>query len=80
LAGCTMTKPKACPRPMPPPHTHPTNPTPPHSTPSCSYGAEQGQGAVREAVAKTFYPNMRSVGPRWGVLVVCVCLWGVYGR
>lgn len=24
----------------------------------CSYGAEQGQGALREALASTFYPGM----------------------
>ena len=24
------------------------------------YGAEQGQGPLREALAKTFYPNMRA--------------------
>lgn len=24
----------------------------------CSYGAEQGQGALREAIAKTFYPGL----------------------
>lgn len=29
-------------------------PPPPHSR----YGAEQGQGALREAVAKTFYPGL----------------------
>lgn len=25
---------------------------------SCRYGAEQGQGALREAIAKTFYPGL----------------------
>jgi hypothetical protein len=24
----------------------------------CRYGAEQGQGALREAIAKTFYPGL----------------------
>jgi hypothetical protein len=24
----------------------------------CRYGAEQGQGGLREAIAKTFYPGM----------------------
>lgn len=24
----------------------------------CRYGAEQGQGGLREAIAKTFYPDM----------------------
>jgi hypothetical protein len=40
-------------------------------------GAERGQGAVREAVAKTFNPGVRAEGPRWGPLG-----WGlgVYGR
>jgi LL-diaminopimelate aminotransferase len=26
---------------------------------SCRYGAEQGQGPLREALAATFYPGMR---------------------
>jgi LL-diaminopimelate aminotransferase len=26
----------------------------------CRYGAEQGQGPLREAIAKVFYPGLRS--------------------
>lgn len=51
---CTCTAPHHHPGHTPPPSTNPPPPVP------RSYGAEQGQGALREALASAFYPGMRS--------------------